>query len=89
MICGPELLLDLHQRAERHHLALRVAHLEPADVLGLEPKPLVGLDPDLVGAAELVEIVDVRRAQRCPAACRRSHSSGTPRLLAFTRSTSA
>ena len=64
MICGPSCFSTLTQRAERHHLALAVAHLEPADVVGLEPEPLVGLHADLVGPAEQVEVVDVGRAER-------------------------
>ena len=64
MICGPSRFSTSDERAQRDHLALLVADLEPADVLGLEPEPLVGLDPDLVGPAELVEVVDVGRAER-------------------------
>ena len=48
MICGPSRFSTSDERAERHHLPLLVADLEPADVLGLEPEPLVGLDPHLV-----------------------------------------
>ena len=89
MICGPSRRSTLHERAQRDHLALAVAHLEPADVLGLEAELLVGLHAHLVGAAELVEVVDVGRAERRSAACRRRASSGTPRLLALSRSMSA
>ena len=62
--CGGPTFLDLDQRAERHHLSLVVAHLQPANVLGVEAKPLVGLHAHLVGSAELVEVVDVSRAER-------------------------
>ena len=44
MICGPSRFSTVDERAQRHHLALQVADLQPADVLGLEPELLVGLD---------------------------------------------
>ena len=88
MICGPSLFSTLTSVPSGTIWPCAVADLEPANVLGLEPKPLVGLDPDLVGAAELVEIIDVRRAEGAWSVPKTA-SSGTPRLLAFTRSTSA
>ncbi len=50
-----EPLLDLDQRAERNHVALLVADLQPADVLGLEAKLLIGLHAHLKHAAELLK----------------------------------
>ncbi len=60
---GTVALSDDEQRGERHHLALVVAGLEQADVLGVGAERRIGLDHDLVGAAEFVEVVHVERAE--------------------------
>ena len=44
--------LDRHQRAERHHLAGRVARLQRGDRLRVGAERRVGLHDDLVGLAE-------------------------------------
>ena len=56
-------LIHVHQRAQRDHLAPVIPDLE--QVQGLDPVAVValGLDSDLPVAAELVEAVDVQRAQ--------------------------
>ena len=50
-------------RADRHHLARRVARFQPRDVLRVLPETAVGLRDHLVGAAEIVEVVDILRAE--------------------------
>ncbi len=62
-LVGTVRIADGHHRAERHHLAARVPHLEPRDVLRRGAERGIGLDDDLVRAAELVEVVDVHRPQ--------------------------
>ena len=76
---GPNVCLTCTTHAERHHLAGGVARPQLRDVLGAIAERRVGLRDHLVGAAEAVEVVDVRRAQidlhrleqlgqrRCPA----------------------
>ena len=63
MICGPNDFANRGQRAERNHLAAAIADLEPADVVEFGAIVRLGLHPDLVDAAELVEVVHVRRAE--------------------------
>ena len=55
--------MNVHERAERHHVAGEVAGFEFRDVLGAKTKIGVGLRGDLVGAAEAVEVIHVERAQ--------------------------
>ena len=55
--------VDLHQRAQRHHLAGGVARLELRDRGRVGAERRVGLHDDLVGLAELGEVVDVERAE--------------------------
>ena len=59
----PADVAHVHERAEPDHLALVVAHLELQDVGHFVAKLLIGLDVDLPGPAELVEVVDVERAE--------------------------
>ena len=56
------IVLDLHKRAERHHLIVLAAHPAMFDVTLLKPVFRIRLHIDLVSAAELVELVDVGRA---------------------------
>ena len=51
------------QRAQPDHLPLGAPHLELPDIADPVAEPLVGLDVHLPGPAELVEVVDVVRAQ--------------------------
>ena len=60
---GPGSSRHLGQRAQRDHLPVQVADLQPLDVLDLVPKLVVALDDHLPGAAEEVEIIDIDRAQ--------------------------
>ena len=59
---GPERDSNRRQRGQRHHLAVRVADVELADVLGSVAIVAFGLDVDLPLAAEAVEVVDERPA---------------------------
>ena len=59
----PAAVLDRGHGAQRNHLAVVVADLQPTDVLGLHAVGSIGLHVHLPGAAELVEIVDVQPAQ--------------------------
>ena len=54
---------DLRDRAERDHVALAVAHHQVLDVARRQAELRIRLRIDLEGAAELVELVDVGRAQ--------------------------
>ena len=54
---------DVDHRAQADHLPLVVAHLELQDLVDLVAEALIGLDVDLPGAAELVEVVHVVRAE--------------------------
>ena len=64
MICGPNDLSTVDQRAERHHLALRGCGLRAARCPRRRARNCwLGLHAHLVGAAELVEVVDVGRAE--------------------------
>lgn len=56
---GDRLAPQLRYRPDRHHLAGCVAGFEAGDVLRSAPELLVALYPDLIGAAETVEVVDV------------------------------
>ena len=60
---GPLVLLHVQQRGQPDHLPLVVPHLKLPDVAGVAAEPLIGLDVHLPGPAELVEVVDVVRAQ--------------------------
>ena len=54
---------DRNQRAHRHQVVGRRAHLEPQDVVALEAMLLIGLGADLVDAAEGVEVVHIGGAE--------------------------
>ena len=56
-------LARLDQRAQRDHLPPLVPDLEQVDVLDPVAVPTLGLDGDLPVPAEIVEAVDVERAQ--------------------------
>ena len=56
--------LCLGQGADRDHLCLGVAHIDPVDVVHFFAKRGLGLDIDLPCAAEHVEVVDVVAAER-------------------------
>ena len=60
---GPLISRDVDQRAQRHHLAVLVADLDQVDVLDAVAEAALGLDGDLPVPAELVEAVDVERAE--------------------------
>src|SRR5262249_16233987 len=78
---------DVHQRAERDHVAVPVP---PGAVLNvLEPKAVlrISLRVDLEDPAELVELIDVGRAEIVPSA-ENTWSSETLTFCVFTRSTS-
>ena len=52
-----------HQRRQRHHLPLGVARPQPRHRIGIRAERRVGLHVDLPGAAQMVEVVDVQRAE--------------------------
>src|ERR1700730_3280963 len=52
-----------HNGSKRNHFACLVASLEACDVVGLHPKAILGLGEDLIGAAQIIEIVDVCRSE--------------------------
>ena len=54
----------LGQCPDRHHRAAAAAHIDTIDVLDRIAELRLGLDIDLPGAAEQVEIVDVKSAKR-------------------------
>ena len=60
---GPGDVAELRDRADRHHLAPVVAGLQIDDVADVVAERRVGLRRHLVGAAEVVEVVDVGRAE--------------------------
>ena len=60
---GGGLVPEPGHRADRHHLARGVAGLEALDIRGVPPEAAVGLGDDLVGPAEIVEVVHILRAQ--------------------------
>ena len=53
----------LHERGQRHHVAIAVARLQDADVFRMRTERCVRLYPDLIHTAEAVEVVHVQRAQ--------------------------
>ena len=57
---------DRHQRSERNHLPVLVAHEHVLDVLEPQAGLRVGLHIDLEHPAELVELVDVGRSEIAP-----------------------
>ena len=59
----PEHELGLGQRADRHHRAGGVAHIDAIDVVDRVAEAVLRLDVDLPGAAEQVEVVDVEAAE--------------------------
>ncbi len=59
----PRGAVDLQQGRKRDHLPGARADLELADILGPGAKGGIGLDPDTVGAAKRIEVVDVERAE--------------------------
>ena len=63
---GPPISLHVDQRAQRNHLSPLVPDLEQVDVLDPIAVIALDLDGDLPVAAELVEAVDVERAQVHP-----------------------
>ncbi len=58
-----EARIDRHQGRQGHHLARIGADLQVTDVFRTGAIGRVGLDPDAVGAAEAVEVVDILRPQ--------------------------
>ena len=54
---------DLHQGAERDHVAVLVAHRQIVDVLEAQPEARIALHVNLEHAPELVELIDVARAE--------------------------
>ena len=69
---GPEMLLDRGQRGERHRVAVGVAHVELAEVVGVGPVVALGLDVDLPLPPEPVEVVDEAAAHEAlQVSCRR------------------
>ena len=63
----PGRLVHTGHGAQRHHVAVRVAHLELLDGLGIRAKGRVGLNVHLPRAAKPVEVVDIVAAQDTPA----------------------
>ena len=59
----PAGVAHVQQRGQLDHLPLVVPHLKLADVAGVAAEALIGLDVHLPRPAELVEVVDVVRAQ--------------------------
>src|SRR5262249_31596092 len=53
---------DTQDRSQWHHVPLGIPHLELLDLGGIDKHLATTLHDDLPGAAELVEIVDVKRA---------------------------
>ncbi|CRQ53393.1 hypothetical protein PAERUG_P45_London_17_VIM_2_12_12_00116 [Pseudomonas aeruginosa] len=53
----------LGERRQRHHLALLVAHVKPADVVDAQALGAVGLDHHLAHLAAVHEVADVVRAE--------------------------
>src|SRR5262249_18266086 len=60
---GDRLAPQLRHRPDRHHLAGCIAGSEAGNVLRGAPELLVALYPDLIGAAEVVEVVHVLLAE--------------------------
>ena len=75
---------DLHQRAQRHHVALGVARLQLQDVLWMHAEVGIGLCDDLIGAPEAIEVVDVQRSQIHLHGLKDVRDSHALRLGAFT-----
>ncbi len=59
--CG--VVSKIRNRADRHHLASSIAYLESRDVFGCFAESLVSLSDHLIGAAQIVEIVYILRAE--------------------------
>ena len=55
--------MNVHERAERHHVAGGIAGFEFTDVLSAKTKIGVGLRGDLVGATKAVKVIHVERAK--------------------------
>ena len=68
MMSGPLISLRC-QRAKRHHRPWALRTLRRLTSLDLVAELAFGLNDDLPGAAELVEVVDVKRAEIDLAAC--------------------
>ena len=62
-MAGPVMSLTVIIVLQRHHLALAVADLQLADVVGPQAIAGVGLDVDLPVAVVEREVVDVGRAE--------------------------
>ena len=60
---GPGDVAELGDGADRHHVAARVARLEIGDVAYVLAIGAVGLRRHPIGAAEIVELVDVGRTE--------------------------
>ena len=56
-------VLQIHHRAQRHHLPAGVSRLELFDILRPRAKWRVRLRHDTIGSAEIVEVVDVQAAE--------------------------
>ena len=52
----------MRDRADRNHVAVLATHVEVEQVVRVQPKMQFRLDVDLQRQAELVELVDVGRA---------------------------
>src|ERR1700741_4355367 len=55
--------LNVCDSAHRHHLVLRISSVEPADLIRLRSKIAVSLNVYLIGAAEKIEVVDIKSAK--------------------------
>jgi hypothetical protein len=60
---GRGLVVEGGDRTDRHHLAAGIADLESRDVLRGLPERFIALGKDLEGAAQIVEVVHVLRAE--------------------------
>jgi hypothetical protein len=56
-------VVEVGDRTDRHHLAAGIADLESRDVLRGLPERFIALGKDLEGAAQVVEVVHVLRAE--------------------------
>ena len=60
---GAQHPLDVQEGAQGHHFPLAIADVEALDVLRAQAVGRGGLHVDLVGLVELVEQIDIGRAQ--------------------------